>query len=75
MTGPSTRKALALRAGQAASWLHHWAKQLENEMESQGIKLQSGRDDHDTMSLTRGKIREMVRGMWAQASEIRRFSN
>jgi hypothetical protein len=31
MTGPSTRKALALRAGQAASWLHLWAKQLENE--------------------------------------------
>ena len=75
MTGPSTRKALALRAGQASSWLHKWAKQLENEMKSQDVKFQNGRDDHDTMSLTRRTVREMVRGMYHHSIELGRFSN
>jgi hypothetical protein len=73
---PATQGALGKRATQAGKWMHLWARRLEAEMRRQNIEpFQSGRDDSITVSVIRGEIRQLIRGMYDHALEIGRFSN
>jgi hypothetical protein len=78
MVHRQTLKALGLRAVGTANWLEHWSNRLREKMEKQQIDA-FPRDPIDdnalTVTLTRGEVRQLLREMWEQISEIRKFSN
>jgi hypothetical protein len=78
MVHPSTLRALGLRATRTARWLEKCAKQLENEMKNQHLDPcpeWRASDNLMTMTLARGDVRKLIRGMYDCVAEIRRFSN
>jgi hypothetical protein len=81
MVGIQTRLALKRRALSAAGWLEYWAERLQDEMEKQDVELVPKKwfdalkaDNSKTVTLTRGDMRELIRGMWEQRDELRRFA-
>jgi hypothetical protein len=78
MVHPSKKRALLKRAPGTVKWLSHWIEQLRHEMEAQGIDPEHHiphSDDSASMTLERGKVRMLVRGMIEVRADIQRFSN
>ena len=81
MVGPQTTLALTRRARLAVYWLDDWAVRLQAEMKRQGaepsaqqIPSDLANDSNQTITLTRGELRELILGMRTHSGELRRYA-
>jgi hypothetical protein len=75
MIGPSTRRALNVRALRTALWLENWQKRLFDEAKNQNVDLFRGaQPDTKTIALNAYDVENLITSMRLHAAELRRYA-